>query len=90
MEDLNIDKKPYKKGDKLIIEIEITDVEKSFEFLCKSIMRRKDMSEFGFEVDKLILSENKYVESLSVELRTEIANKLQRSMDEIREMLQIL
>lgn len=90
MEDLNINEKPYKKGDKIIIEVEITDVDKSFDFLGKAVIGKLDTSEFGFDVQKIIFSKDKYVEFLSSELRTEITNNLQKSINNINEVLEVL
>lgn len=84
MEDINIGAKPYKKGDRLIVEIIVTDEDKSFEFLGKSVMGKLDTQELGFEVDKISFWKDRYINNIPFDLRKEIIDTLQRSIDEIK------
>lgn len=87
MIDENVDCKPYKKGDRLILEVVITDEDKSFDFLAKSMMNKLDTDEFGFSLDKVSFWKDRYIDHIPLELRSEIVEKLQKYVDEIAEIL---
>lgn len=87
MIDENIGFKPYKKGDRLILEVIVTDEEKSFDFLGKAIMNRLDTKDLGFDVDKVSFWKERYIENIPLELRNDIVNKLQESVAEIEKIL---
>ena len=91
MEDVNVNEKPYKKGDKIVLEITITDEDKSFDFIAKSILgKNNSKEELGFIVDKVSFWKDRYIDNISLELRQEIVDKLQKSINEIRELTGIL
>lgn len=87
MIDEDIDCKPYKKGDRLILEVIVTDEDKSFDFLGKAILNKINTDNLGFNVDSVSFWKDRYIDSISLELRTEIITKLQKSIDEIGELL---
>lgn len=89
MEDLNIGAKPYKVGDKLIIEVTVTDEDKSFDFLGKAITNKINTSDLGFEVDLVSFCKEKFVDNIPLQLRSEIADKLQGAINDIRDLLKI-
>jgi len=89
MIDMNVNEKPYKVGDRLILEIEITDEEKSFDFLGKAILNQLNTSALGFTVEKVAFNKDKYIDNIPLELRNEIINRLQEAMDDIRELTSI-
>lgn len=85
MIDENVNEKPYKKGDKLILEITITDEDKAYDFLCKSILRKPDApdKDLGFELDLVSFWKDRYVNNIPEQLRREIIDTLQKSIDDI-------
>lgn len=84
MVDENINCKPYKKGDRLILEVIVTDEDKSFDFFGKAITNRISTDEFGFDIDKVCFWQERYMNNIPLELRKEIIDKLQNSLDEIK------
>lgn len=89
MEDINIDKRPYSLGDKLLVTITVTDENKSFDFLGKAMYNKLDISDFGFTIDAVAFSKDKYVDHIPMELRTEIQSKLNKAFEEISDLIQI-
>lgn len=89
MIDENIQAKPYKKGDRIIIEAIITDEETSFDFLGKALFNRINTSDMGFDIDKVSFWKDRYIDNIPMELRNEIISKLQKSIDEIRDLVDI-
>lgn len=78
----------YEKGDTVYLEIKITDVKKSFDFIGKSILRKVNLSdEFGFEIEALVPSEEKFNKCISNEIKEEIVKNLQNAVDKISELL---
>ena len=89
MIDENIQAKPYKKGDRIIIEAIITDEEISFDFLGKALFNRIDTTDMGFNIDKVSFWKDRYIDNIPMGLRNEIISKLQKSIDEIRDLVDI-
>lgn len=89
MIDENVNCKPYKKGDRLIIEVVVTDEDKSFDFLGKALYKKLNTDNMGLSIDKVFFSKDKYIDNIPKELRSEIINKLQQSVDEVRDLLDI-
>lgn len=91
MIDENINEKPYKKGDKLILEITITDEDKAYDFFCKSILNKPDAPDkkLGFELDLVSFWKDRYINNIPEELRRKIIETLEKSIDEIRELTNI-
>lgn len=85
----NTNCKPYEKGDRLILEVIVTDENISFDFLGKAITGRLRTEELGFEIDKVCFWKDRYINNIPLELRTEIVNKIQKSVDEIRGLIEI-
>lgn len=86
MEDINIGAKPYKKGDKLILEITVIDEDKSFDFLGKSIMGKLDTQDLGFKIEMVSFWKDRYINNIPAELRKEIIETLQKSIDQIKDL----
>lgn len=88
MIDENINSKPYKKGDKLILEITVVDEDKVYDFLCKSILRKEDAQdkELGFELDLVSFWKDRYINNIPEDLKKEIIETLQRSIDQIKQL----
>lgn len=88
MIDENIDKMPYKKGDKLILEITVIDEDKVYDFLCKSILCKPNApdKELGFSLDLVSFWKDRYINNTSEELKKEIINTLQKSIDDIKNL----
>lgn len=89
MIDENINYKPYKNGERLIIEVVITDEDKSFDFLGGALFNRISTENMGFDIDKVCFWKDRYIDNIPVELRSEIIDKLQKSIDEIRNLVEI-
>ena len=89
MIDINAGCKPYKKGDRLILEIIVNDEDKSFDFLGKALRNKFNMEELGFNIDKVCFWKDRYIDNIPIELRSEIADKLQKALDEIRGLIEI-
>lgn len=89
MIDENINSRPYKVGDKLILEIEVTDENKSFDFLGKALFNKLDTSEFGFKVDTVCFWKDRYIDNIPSNLRADIIKSLQKSLNEITNILGI-
>ena len=87
MIDINAGCKPYKKGDRLILEIIVNDEDKSFDFLGKALRNKFNMEELGFNIDKVCFWKDRYIDNIPIELRSEIADKLQKALDEIRGLI---
>lgn len=87
MIDENINSKPYKVGDKLIIEVTITDEELSFDFLAKAIMNKISTNDLGFNIDSVCFWKDRYIDNIPLELRKEIISKLEQSINEIGNIL---
>jgi hypothetical protein len=87
MEDINIGCKPYKKGDKLIIEVTVTDEDLSFDYLGKCLYRDKDTSDIGLKIESVAFHKERYKDNIPLELRSEILNKFNKTFDEIEGML---
>lgn len=80
---------PYKVGDRLIVEVVVTDEDKSFDFLGKAVLGKLDTKDFGFDVDKVCFWKDRYIDNIPIDLRSEIANKLQKALDEVRDLIGI-
>lgn len=89
MEDINVGCKPYKKGDKLIIEVTVTDEDLSFDYLGKCLTGRIDTSNLGFKIDLVSFWEDKYKDNIPLALRQEIYNKLNNVFEDIGDLLSI-
>lgn len=87
MEDINVGCKPYKKGDKIIIEATITDEDLSFDYFGKCLTGRTDTSNLGFKIDLVSFWKDKYKDNIPLTLRQEIYNKLNVTFDEISNLL---
>lgn len=87
MIDENIDCKPYKKGDRLILEVIVTDEDKSFDFLGKAILNKLSTDDLGFNIDSVSFWKDKYIDNIPLELRNKIVTKLQESVEEIEKIL---
>ncbi|MGN2339405.1 hypothetical protein ACTFIN_14975 [Clostridium cagae] len=89
MIDENIGAKPYNIGDKVILEVTITDEDKSFDFFGKATMNKISTESLGFNVDCVSFWKDKYIDNISIQLRTEIKDKLQNAMNEISDLIDI-
>lgn len=87
MIDENVNSKPYKVGDRLIIEVIVTDEDKSFDFLGKALFNKISTEDLGFNVEKVCFWKDRYIDSIAIELRDEIIQKLQKSVKEINELI---
>lgn len=66
---------PIKTGENTMIEIEVTDEDKAFNFLGKSLIGRQNYSnEYGFEIMSLSFSKDKYIENIESKLRDDLHN----------------
>lgn len=63
---------PLQTGEKTIVEVEITDEFKAFDFFGRSITGRSDMSEYGFEVTQLYFSKDKFTDTIESQLKNEL------------------
>lgn len=78
----------YEKGDIVYLELKITDEKKSFELFAKSLTGRESLSDkFGFEIEGLIPSKQKFDQNISDEIKHLIKEKLQNAVDEISKLL---
>lgn len=89
MKDINAGEVPFNNGDKIIIEVQITDSDKAFEFLGKSILGQLDNSHLGFDIELFTFSKDRYVNNTPHELRNEINKKLSNTMQEINDLIGI-
>lgn len=89
MEDINVECTPYKKGDKIIIEATITDEDLSFDYLGKCLYRNKDTSDIGLKIESVAFHADRYKDSIPMELRQEIYNKLNNVFEDISDLLSI-
>jgi hypothetical protein len=87
VEDMNVGCKPYKKGDKLIIEVTVTDEDKSFDYLGKCLTGRMDTSDMGLNIVLVSFWKDRYKDNIPLELRSEILNKFNKTFDEIEGIL---
>lgn len=74
---------PIKTGEKTMVEIEITDEEKAFNFFGKALTGRMDMSDYGFEVNSLSFNKDVYIENIESKLRAEILDMIGKSTTEL-------
>ena len=74
---------PIKTGDKTMVEVEITDEDKAFNFFGKSLTGRADMSEYGFEVNSLSFSKDQYLDNIEDKLRNELLNTVGKTTTEL-------
>lgn len=89
MEDINKACTPYKKGDKLIIEVTVTDEDLSFNYLGKCLYNRMDTSNIGLQIESVAFHADRYKDSIPMELRQEISNKLNDAFNDIDSLLSI-
>jgi len=87
MKDINANEVPFDNGDKIIIEVTIKDSDKAFEFLAKSILGQLNNSHLGFDIESFTFSKDRYIENTPFELRKEINKKLNKTIEEINEMI---
>lgn len=74
---------PIKTGEKTMVEVEITDEDKAFDFFGRSLTGRADMSEYGFEVNSLSFSKDKYLDSIEDKLREELLGIVGKTTTEL-------
>lgn len=87
MMDKNVGAKPYKIGDKLILEITVTDENKSFDWLGKTILNKIDINKLGFTVDSVSFRKDKYINNIPIQLRQDIQNELNKAFSNISDLL---
>ena len=64
---------PVRTGENTMIEIEITDEDKAFNFIGKSLTGRQNYSnEYGFEIMSLSFSKDRYIENIESKLRDDL------------------
>ncbi|WP_252251285.1 hypothetical protein [Clostridium sp. VAP52] len=89
MIDEEIGAKPYKVGDKLILEVTVTDEDISFDFIGKAIFNRISTEDLGFNINMVSFWKDKYINNIPLQLRKEIRDNLQKTMDEISDLIDI-
>ena len=87
MTDLNIGAAPYKAGDKIMLEVTITDADIANDFITKIMHGPKYAESVGFDIDKSFYWEDRYEKAVRQELLSAIVDEHMKTIDTISDIL---
>jgi hypothetical protein len=89
MKESNITKiTPLQRGSKTTVIITVTDEDKAFDFFGKAVCGRLDTSEYGFNVEQLYFTEDRYKEVMPEACRKELIGDLDDFYREMKESIE--
>ena len=78
---------PFKDGDKVIVELTITDTDKAYFFLIGSLLNKVDTSEQGISIQLVSAWEDLYKKGMSNKLKQDVTELLEKQKQEVEDLI---
>lgn len=68
---------PLVNGKETILKIKVIDEDKAFDFIGKHLLDKVDFNDYGFSIEQMYLNEDRYKQSLEVDLKKEVIRDIE-------------